>query len=602
LYNKKHLKSTGFYKMFTSSSLEQLKQRVKLLEVITPYVELKRSGAAYKGLCPFHDEKSPSFVIQNGDSHYHCFGCGAHGDSIGFLMNHQKLSFVDAIELLADKFHVRLERTEKSDPASPNKAGLKHALEIACKYYQSMLFHTDEGHNALDYLATRAIDQNFVRQFSLGFAPEDLAPLLAVMRANNINNQLLIEAGIITESSQGRLRHCYGDRITFPIRDAQGAVIGFSGRKFKEDTYGGKYVNTAETPLFKKSRTLFGLSYARRSIAKGRRAIIVEGQIDTLRLIYNGWPMTVAGQGTAFGEEHAKQLIALGVQEVFLAFDGDTAGIDASIKVGDIFQREGVAVSIVALPANSDPDSFIKEKGAAAFEALLKSSNGYIEHLIEYHKRQIPFQTPAGKNALVTLLAQQIRSWSQPLMVHESLKQIAKILAVPDNILGVGADYIPNIHLQTSASAGIHQVDPDRILEIDLLRWLILVGSEQPKLQKLATTYLSQEALTVSACRNVYACYLARFAQGQGYDLLSLTIALPGEQEQQVIAEIPTKKINREKAEVIFLETIQKLLDRNWMRQREAIRMKMQSGQCSEEQIMLLAQQFDSLKRTTAQR
>lgn len=583
--------------MFTNASLEQLKQRIDLIEVITPHVELKRSGATYKGLCPFHDEKSPSFVVQKGDSHYHCFGCGAHGDAIAFLMNHQKLSFVDSIEVLAEKFHIRLERSEKSESASPNKALLKNALEIACRYYQSMLLHTDEGHSAFHYLALRQIDINFIHQFSLGFAPTDLAPLICVMRANNITNQQLVEAGLVTMTQQGQMRHCYSDRITFPIRDSQGAVIGFSARKFKEDTFGGKYVNTAETALFKKSRVLFGLCYSRRRIAKTHQAIIVEGQIDALRLIYSGWPMTVAGQGTAFGEEHAKQLIALGVQEVFLAFDGDAAGLEASIKVGDIFQREGVGVAIVPLPEGGDPDSIIREKGAGAFEVLLAQSYGYVEHLVSYHKKRMPSQTPAGKNALATALAQQIRSWSQPLMVHESLKLVAKLLGIPENMLGIGIDYVPNIHLRASISAGVHQVDPDLILETDLLRWLLLVGQELPKLRELAKIHLPPDALTVPACQNLYACYLARSSQQQDCDLLSLAIALPGEQEQKLIAQIPEKKINREKAELLFRETIQKLLDRNWMRQRETIRMKMQSGECSEEDVMLLTQQFGALKR-----
>ena len=334
--------------IFNKESLESLRQRVNLVEVLSSYVELKRNGASYKGLCPFHDEKTPSFIVQGGDTYYHCFGCGAHGDAIQFLMTHQKMSFGEAVESLAQRFHVHLELVEdRQEKKGVNKALLKEALNDACQFFHFSLLHTSEGHDALQYLYGRGIDLEFIDNFQVGLAPKMQGSLRKVMQAKNIRDEILVEAGLLTSTKEGQWRDFFSDRIMFPIHSHSGEVIGFSGRKYKEETFGGKYVNTPETALFKKSRVLFGLNYSRKRIAKERKAIIVEGQIDALRLIQTGFNVTVAGQGTAFGEGHVKELMILGVNQVFLALDADKAGQEATAKIGHLFQKEGIDVKVV---------------------------------------------------------------------------------------------------------------------------------------------------------------------------------------------------------------------------------------------------------------
>src|SRR3990167_667773 len=233
---------------FSKDSLELLKSRIDLVEVLSPYLKLQRTGAAHKALCPFHDEKSPSFVINRGDSHYHCFGCGAHGDAIQFLMTHLKMSFIEAVESLADRFHVQLEEVQEANqPAGPPKAALKDALERASQFYQFYLLHTLEGHAALDYLYNRGITLDFIQQFQIGLAPGKNQLFLKAMWEQRISNVILEEAGLMSKT-----REFFSDRIVIPIRDAQGSVIGFSARKYKTDTFGSKYVNSPETALFKK--------------------------------------------------------------------------------------------------------------------------------------------------------------------------------------------------------------------------------------------------------------------------------------------------------------------------------------------------------------
>lgn len=581
---------------FSKNSLEILRSRIDLIEVLGPYLKLHRAGAAYKALCPFHEEKTPSFVIQKGDSHYHCFGCGAHGDAIQFLMTHLKMSFLEAVESLAEKFHVQLEEVEGTEKKGPPKALLKEALEKASKFYQFCLLHTLEGHAALDYLYSRGVDLEFIETFELGFAPKKPRLLQGVMREQKIFDPVLEEVGLLTQG-----RDFFADRITIPIRDAAGAIIGFSARKFKPDTFGGKYINTPETSLFKKSKVLFGLSYSRKTIAKDRRALVVEGQLDALRLIHAGFVWTVAGQGTAFGLAQAQELIHLGVRQVYLAMDGDNAGQEAAVKVGDIFQKEGVEVFVVPLPEKCDPDLILQEKGPHEWQKLLEQSVDYLTFLVARKSQAINIQSPAGKNELIQSIAKQIRAWDHPLMVHESLRKLARLTQTPESLLGGPEDHTPQVHIRRTASVTFSEVDPDRILEADLLRWLFLMGESMPELVALAEKNLKTEDFRLGAARALFEKYFTAVKEGKPRDLLTFAIDLDQAEAQLFLAEVLQKKVNRDRAKICFVETIQKLLERNWMQRREEIKLKIYSGQSSEAEVLALAKQFDELKRERPQ-
>jgi DNA primase len=584
--------------IFNKESLESLRQKVNLVEVLSSYVELKRSGASYKGVCPFHEEKTPSFIIQRGDTHYHCFGCGAHGDAIQFLMTHQKMSFAEAVESLAQRFHVHLEVVDElQEKKGPNKALLKEALDYACQFFHFSLLHAEEGRTALHYLFGRGIDLEFIRHFQIGFAPKKPGMLRKIMQAKNIRDDILVEAGLLTSTQEGQWREFFGDRIMFPIHHHTGEVIGFSGRKYREDTFGGKYVNTPETVLFKKSRILFGLNYSRKRIAKERKAIIVEGQIDALRLIQTGFNITVAGQGTAFGEGHVKELIVLGINQVFLALDSDQAGQEAAAKIGHLFQKEGIEVQVISLPPGQDPDSFLREHGPQAFIKLMEKSSDYLSFLIHHLSQDLNLDSPAAKNELIQNATKLIREWDHPVMVHETLRKLAHMMKVPEDMVGVGREQMPNIYIKKSASVGTQTIDPDRILETDLLRWLLLLGQEQSRLIDLVGLNLKKEDFRVSICQKIFETYRSNYENRRSCDLLSLAIDLDDAEGQLVLSDLVHKKVNKERAEQQLIETIQKILDRNWMEKRENIKIRIQGGQCSDEQALELAKQFDDLKR-----
>ncbi|MGK5594956.1 MAG: DNA primase [Parachlamydiaceae bacterium] len=571
--------------IYTKESLENLRKKIDLVDVLEANMELKRSGASYKGLCPFHDEKTPSFVIQKGDSHYHCFGCGAHGDAIQFLMNYQRMNFTQAIEYLASKFQVHLEIADAPQEAKgPSRARIKEALELASRLFHFSLLHLEEGRVALQYLYERGFTLDFIKTFEIGFSSTDSKIFQTFFKS--FSEEILFAAGLINQGN----RSFFSDRIMFPIRDPMGAVIGFSGRKYKEETFGGKYINTKETPVFKKSRILFGLNYSRRRIAKERQVLIVEGQVDALRLIHQGFDYTVAGQGTAFGEEHVLELLQLGPQLVYLAFDSDQAGEAAAIKVGDLFQKQGVEVRVLEMPAGYDPDLFLRKKGPEEFQQLKERSEDYLTFLVRMRSRSHDLQSPASKNELVKEIVKQIRAWDQPLMVHESLKRLAQLTQTPEDIIGVKDQQMPNLYIKRSGIAGHIEVDPNRILEVDLLRWLLIMDNS--KFKEIAAKNLTPESFHIPQCRKIFEVYL----KTPNPSLLNLALELEEGEAEDFLNEIASKKVNREKAEAQFLETIQCLLDRNWMMQRELIKMQIQNGQLAEEHVLELVKQFDKIK------
>jgi len=583
--------------MYKEESLQLLRQRIDLAEVLSTHLDLKRSGSSYKALCPFHEEKTPSFIVHKGDTHYHCFGCGAHGDAIAFLMSHLKMSFADAVQSLAERFQVSLESTESTQPQKgPNKALLREVLREAKRFYHFYLLHTEEGHEALQYLYQRGLDLEFIHLFEIGLSPKQSGLLQKVLAEKHFEENLMEEAGLFSRLQGGSKREFFLSRVMFPIKDALGQVVGFSARKIKEDTFGPKYLNTPETPLFKKSHILFGLSECRKRIAKEKKALLVEGQIDALRLIQEGFTITVAGQGTAFTEEHAAELIKLGVQEVFIAFDGDEAGKQAAIKVGDIFQKEGIDVRVVFLGDKEDPDSFLRSKGPEAFTKALDNGVNYLQFLVEQYSTTIPVSTPSGKHQLVQAITKRVREWNHPLMIHESLRKLAQLLEVPENLIQEEKLVQDEVFIKKNESITKPTVDPDRVLEADFLRWLLLFGSKD-HLFAIATLNILPEALKVPIAQKLYRVYIQEKQEGKSADLLSIGAQLEDAEGQLFLSEILQKRINGDKAKEGCIYTMQKILERNWLFEREEIRRKIHHGKCSEEEIYLLAKRFDELKK-----
>lgn len=579
--------------LYSKESLESLRQKVDLVEVISPYVKLQRSGAAYKGLCPFHEEKSPSFIIQRGDTHYHCFGCGAHGDAIAFLMDHAKMNFVDSLEFLAQRFQVPLEKVEEEEKGY-SRDRLRSVLEKASMWYRFFLLHTEEGHEALLYLYSRGLNLAFIQNFELGYAPKAGRILHRILQEEGFTEEEMEQVGLLRRTQSGYAKDFFQERITFPIKDRMGHVIGFSARKYKEETFGGKYINTAETPLFKKSNVLFGLCYSRYRIAKEKKALIVEGQIDALRLIDEGFDFTVAGQGTAFGEGHAKELVQLGVAKVFLALDGDTAGQEAAVKIGDIFQSRGIEVLVIPLPKGLDPDAFLRKYGKEAFATLLTKGVEYLSFYYRHLCKGQDLPSPSEKNTIVETIAEKIRGWQQPVMVHESLKKLSLIAAVPEEAIKAPAIAITAPRTKSPLIQSI--VDPDRVLEMDLLRWMFLSEEKTSKVLEIIHKNITAAHFKIPACSKLFSTY-QELSKDAPIELLTFMTHLETEAEQDLLQELLKRKLNIQRAEEGVTETVRQILLRRWMDQKEQILSQIRTAPT--EEALILSKQFDQINKQT---
>jgi len=360
--------------LISNESVERVKQAADIVEVISAHTDLRRQGARYVGLCPFHDERTPSFSVEPTEKLYHCFGCGVGGDVIKFVEEKDGLNFAEAVELLADRYGVELER-EQEDPRAEAKRQrrrrLEELLDRAASFYSSYLWESEEAGRARDYLAHRGLREEVLRSFSVGYAPSAWDKLLVRGQRAGFSVEELRGVGLVQRGRSGGEYDRFRERIMFPIRDRRGRVLGFGGRAMRQDQ-GAKYVNTAETEFFHKSQILYGVDRAKAAIAKAGRAVVVEGYTDVLALHQAGVEEAVGVMGTAITDDQVAALSGM-VDEVVLALDADAAGQEAMLRAQRVAAGRRMRLRVAAMPAGEDPAEMMAvEDGAERFRGLLK--------------------------------------------------------------------------------------------------------------------------------------------------------------------------------------------------------------------------------------
>ena len=347
------------------TQIDEIKRRVDILEVVGDYVELHKSGKGYRALCPFHSEKTPSFYVMPDRQFYHCFGCGKGGDVISFVMDVEGFSFTEAIELLAKRAGVKVEKRARKD-SYPN---FSDVLEKALKIYRDYL-ESPAGEIARRYLVQRNLPKEWWPYFEIGWAPPAWDYLWRSLSRMGISSKIAVECGLVVEGPRGIYDRFRG-RIIFPIRDVTGRLVGFGGRSISGE--GAKYINTPESPVFHKGSCLYLLNLSKNDMRNKGRAILVEGYMDAIRLHMAGFHETVASLGTALTENQG-ELLRRYARSCYVCYDADTAGQEAAIRGMYLLQSLGLQVRVVALPANVDPDEFLQKEGSNAFEDLLSKS------------------------------------------------------------------------------------------------------------------------------------------------------------------------------------------------------------------------------------
>jgi DNA primase len=417
------------------SFIDDLIARADIVEVINARVPLKKKGREYTACCPFHNEKTPSFTVSEAKQFYHCFGCGAHGTAIGFLMEYEHLDFVDAIETLAAEYHVEVPREDTpagTSQARDDKQPLFDVLEQASQLYQQQLRSSER---AIGYLKQRGLSGEIARRYKLGYAPDGWNFLLDNMGSNASNINHLKAAGMLVEKSPGKRYDRFRDRIMFPILDRRGHTIAFGGRIIDDGE--PKYLNSPETPIFHKGYELYGFYEARQALRNLQRIVVVEGYMDVVALAQNGIEYAVASLGTATTKDQIQKLFR-SVHQLIFCYDGDQAGQKAAWRALENtlpILRDGLEARFLFLPDGEDPDSMVRKEGKDAFEKRLENATPLSEFLFDKLLKEIDTRSMDGKARLAKTARPLLSTIPESVFRDLMYKRLSELVGISDDKL-----------------------------------------------------------------------------------------------------------------------------------------------------------------------
>ena len=406
--------------------IDRINATADIVDVVSKTVELKKRGRNFFGLCPFHDEKTPSFSVAPDKGIYHCFGCGKGGNAVNFIIENEKLSFVEAIQQLGQQLGIPVEFSGGGE--SKNLFDSLYSIhELAAGLYHKTLM-SDRGAKALDYLKTRGISIESIKRFKVGFAPESSKFLFNAVKSEGFERETYEKSGLFGGSSPDFYDR-FRSRIMFPIWNTSSKVVGFGGRVFASDDP-AKYMNSPETPLYKKSDIFYGLHSARESIREKKYAILVEGYTDVIKLYQSGVHNCVAVSGTAFSDRHASQMKRF-CSRVLLAYDGDTAGVAAAIKTGYALTRGGIESKIIQIPDKKDPDEWVSEIGGDGFiEKGVKKAIGLLD--FQLLTSNFANKSSSEKSAIVSDILSEVKDIDDPIISNAFIRKLADASGVEE--------------------------------------------------------------------------------------------------------------------------------------------------------------------------
>jgi DNA primase len=415
---------------FGDDKIEEVRQRADIVEVIGAHVRLKRSGRNFVGLCPFHQEKTPSFSVNAERGFFHCFGCNTGGSVFNFLMKMEGQTFPEAVRSLAQRYGIDLPEDDYGGgPSRSERDSMYQANQTAAEFFSHVLWKMPDGEQARDYLESRGITRDTARAFRLGFAPARITSLVKALERRGLRDAG-IKLGLIKQDADG-IRDMFRGRVMFPISDVQGRVVAFGGRVL--DDRQPKYLNSPESPLYSKTRTIYGIQEARQAIVSKDRAILVEGYVDAIMLAQAGFNETVAGCGTALTVEQLR-LLGRHTKNVIACFDGDEAGRKASLRALEIFLQAGMLGRGIFIPAGYDPDTFIRERGSQAFAELADSAELLIDYFLAEQAREASKSLEARARA-AQRVAELLRMVTNTFEFELLVSRGASILGIGEEVL-----------------------------------------------------------------------------------------------------------------------------------------------------------------------
>jgi DNA primase len=570
--------------------IDQIQQKTDIVEVISKYLPLAKAGRNYKGNCPFHNEKTPSFMVSPDKQIFHCFGCSAGGNVFSFLMKQENISFPEAVEMLADKAGVALPRNAGQSKEAASLANqLYRVNELATQFFQ---YHLTKNAQALDYLSKRGIGEDIIKDFKLGYSPDGWDGLISFFKRKGVEAALLEKAGLAIANDRGGHYDRFRKRIMFPIVDLKDKTLGFGARVL--DASLPKYMNSPETPIYSKGRNLYGLNLSREYIKKEGHAIIVEGYLDFIIPFQSGAKNLIATLGTALTAEQVKLLKRFS-NTVVMVYDPDEAGEAASLRNTDIFIAEDVNVYIAELPAGYDPDSFIQKFGLDEFHKLKKAARNIFDYKIEKLSARFNIKTPHGKAAIAAEMLPTISRISNAVMRASMMTKLSEKLGVEEGALKEELKKVKPEYGARQIVAKAVEVKKDARGAQDMILAILLEGGA---FIEKARTLLSPEEFKNTSIRDLVKAIFDIAGEGGDINPSRLISHLNNSPEAAALiseaASLSEMMIDKEK---VLADCIARIKKDNLKDQLEELRSAMKLAQDSndDDRLSALIREYDSL-------
>ncbi len=523
--------------------IEEIRMKNDIVEVISGYVRMQKKGSSYFGLCPFHNEKSPSFSVSPGKQMYYCFGCGAGGNVITFLMEYENATFQEAVKMLADRAGVSLPEVEYSEEMRRKEGRRVKLLEVnkeAARYYYYLL-RSGRGQIGYRYLAGRALSDETIKKFGLGYADGAGSDLTAYLRSKGYADDLITESGLTGFDEKRGVHDKFWNRVMFPIQDANHRVIGFGGRVMGDAK--PKYLNSPETAIFDKSRNLYGLNFARTS-RKGNM-ILCEGYMDVIAMHQAGFTQAVASLGTAFTAGQAS-LLKRYAQEVLLAYDSDGAGTNAALRAIGILKEAGLTGRVIDMQPYKDPDEFVKNLGAEALQERIDQAQNSFFFELKILERDYHLDDPESKTAFHREIAKKLCGFEEEVERENYIESVAKHYHIGyENLRKLVSSYAARTGLvkpverpKSTVSSKSTPQDNTRKSQRLLLTWIV----EEPEVYPKIRPYIRAEDFTEGLYRQVADRLFAGLEQG-AFNPASIISTFEEEEEQRAVAELFNTKL-----------------------------------------------------------
>ena len=546
---------------YAENLIEEIRMKNDIVDVISSYVKLQKKGSSYFGLCPFHNEKSPSFSVSPSKQMYYCFGCGAGGNVLTFIMEYENYSFPEALKYLADRVGVELPQQEMSEEMKRQQDLRSRILDInkmAARYYYYQL-RSDSGNQAMNYLKGRELSEETIHKFGLGYSTKYGNDLYRYLKSKGISDELLAQSGLMNVDEKKGMYDKFWNRVIFPIMDVNGRVIGFGGRVMGDGK--PKYLNSPETKVFDKSRNLYGLNIARTS--RKKYMLVCEGYMDVISMHQAGFTNAVASLGTALTSQHAS-LLKRYTDEVILTYDSDEAGVKAALRAIPLLKEAGVSTKVLSMLPYKDPDEFIKALGTEEFQKRIDEAKNSFLFEIDVLQRNYDMQDPQSKTAFYEETAKKLMSFEQELERENYIEAVAARYGIGFDALRklVNRMAMKNVPIPKTP-VKIRQAKPEKdegVVKSQklMLTWLI----EYPSLYGTVKKYLKKEDFSTELYRTVAGLLFEQYEAGERNPARIINHFTEPEEQREAASLFNTTiqvetNADREKA---FRETLGKIL------------------------------------------